>query len=171
MSMSCSCWAHRYQHHLRSSSSTRSVSIYITLHLLAACKRSLVGESFFVRDGQYLCANDYREKFGVRCAACQEWVEGEVSQALGHSFHRRCFLCFACRSHTLPLPSPRHLLPSIFFSRFPFPSFDFPTTFHFRLIVDSILLVDLIEIKRGKSQMHIHAQVGRGWGVKPLSYF
>lgn len=42
------------------------------------CKNSLAQGGFFSKDGDYFCTYDYQRNFGTKCAACQDYVEGEV---------------------------------------------------------------------------------------------
>ena len=41
---------------------------------------------------------DYQRAFGTRCAACNQYVEGEVVSALGNTYHQKCFTCARCKS-------------------------------------------------------------------------
>lgn len=43
-----------------------------------ACGNSLAQGGFFSKDGAYYCTADYQRNFGTKCAACQDYVEGEV---------------------------------------------------------------------------------------------
>lgn len=67
-----------------------------------ACSNSLAQGGFFLKDGEYYCANDYQKSFGTKCAACGEFVEGEVVSALGNTYHQKCFVCMRCRQ---PFPA------------------------------------------------------------------
>lgn len=40
---------------------------------------------------------DYQRAFGTRCAACGQYVEGEVVAALGNTYHQKCFTCARCK--------------------------------------------------------------------------
>ncbi|XP_041985409.1 actin-binding LIM protein 2 isoform X2 [Aricia agestis] len=62
-----------------------------------ACSASLAKGGFFAKDGHYYCPQDYQRAFGTRCAACNQYVEGEVVSALGNTYHQRCFTCARCR--------------------------------------------------------------------------
>nr|CAH7727599.1 unnamed protein product [Callosobruchus chinensis] len=66
------------------------------------CGNSLAQGGFFSKDGSYYCTADYQRNFGTKCAACQDYVEGEVVTALGKTYHQRCFTCARCRQ---PFPS------------------------------------------------------------------
>ncbi|XP_060529916.1 actin-binding LIM protein 3 isoform X3 [Cylas formicarius] len=67
-----------------------------------ACGSSLAQGGFFSKDGAYYCTADYQRSFGTKCAACQDYVEGEVVTALGKTYHQKCFTCARCRQ---PFPS------------------------------------------------------------------
>ncbi|XP_063239585.1 actin-binding LIM protein 3 isoform X2 [Bacillus rossius redtenbacheri] len=66
------------------------------------CKNSLAQGGFFCKDGAYYCTADYQRQFGTKCAACGDYVEGEVVSALGNTYHQKCFTCAQCRQ---PFPS------------------------------------------------------------------
>lgn len=42
------------------------------------CSCSLAQGGFFSKDDAYYCTGDYQRNFGTKCAACQNYVEGEV---------------------------------------------------------------------------------------------
>jgi hypothetical protein len=63
----------------------------------SACKASLAQGGFFNHEGSYYCTADYQRKFGTKCVACSEYVEGEVVTALGNTYHQKCFTCSSCR--------------------------------------------------------------------------
>lgn len=90
-----------------------------------ACGSSLAQGGFFSKDGAYYCTADYQRNFGTKCAACGDYVEGEVCvlifsanlfisvfnmgviifqvvTALGKTYHQKCFTCARCRQ---PFPS------------------------------------------------------------------
>ncbi|XP_049880575.1 actin-binding LIM protein 3 isoform X3 [Pectinophora gossypiella] len=62
-----------------------------------ACSASLAKGGFFCKDGHYYCPQDYQRSFGTRCAACGQYVEGEVVSALGNTYHQKCFTCARCK--------------------------------------------------------------------------
>ncbi|CAH0555814.1 unnamed protein product [Brassicogethes aeneus] len=66
------------------------------------CAQSLAQGGFFSKDGAYYCTSDYQKNFGTKCAACQDYVEGEVATVLGKTYHQKCFTCNRCRQ---PFPS------------------------------------------------------------------
>lgn len=50
----------------------------------------------------YSVYQDYRERWGTRCAGCGEYVEGDVVTAgEKHAFHPNCFHCQRCRQPLL----------------------------------------------------------------------
>ncbi|XP_063369187.1 actin-binding LIM protein 3 [Cydia amplana] len=62
-----------------------------------SCAASLAKGGFFCKDGHYYCPQDYQRAFGTRCAACGQYVEGEVVSALGNTYHQKCFTCARCK--------------------------------------------------------------------------
>ncbi|XP_052745075.1 actin-binding LIM protein 3 isoform X2 [Bicyclus anynana] len=62
-----------------------------------SCSASLARGGFFCKDGHYYCPQDYQRAFGTRCAACNQYVEGEVVSALGNTYHQKCFTCARCK--------------------------------------------------------------------------
>ncbi|XP_071947745.1 actin-binding LIM protein 2-like isoform X2 [Antedon mediterranea] len=60
------------------------------------CFLGLAHGSFFSKDGHFYCPEDYLEKYGTKCNACQDFVEGEVVSALGNTYHKECFVCGRC---------------------------------------------------------------------------
>lgn len=49
-----------------------------------------------------LIFQDYRERWGTKCAGCGEYVEGDVVTAGDkHAFHPNCFHCQRCRQPLL----------------------------------------------------------------------
>ncbi|XP_022242329.1 actin-binding LIM protein 1-like [Limulus polyphemus] len=66
------------------------------------CSTSLASGGFFLKDSSYYCTNDYQKAFGTKCAACGDYVEGEVVSALGNTYHQNCFFCGRCRQ---PFPT------------------------------------------------------------------
>lgn len=50
----------------------------------------------------FLIFQDYRERWGTKCAGCGEYVEGDVVTAGDkHAFHPNCFHCQRCRQPLL----------------------------------------------------------------------
>jgi actin-binding LIM protein len=60
------------------------------------CNKSLATGGFFTKDGAYYCITDYQKLYGTKCAACNEYVEGEVVQTMGKTYHQKCFTCTRC---------------------------------------------------------------------------
>ena len=63
----------------------------------AECARQLASGGFFVKDEHFYCGDDYQRLFGTKCAACGQYVEGEVVTALGNTYHQTCFHCTKCK--------------------------------------------------------------------------
>lgn len=65
------------------------------------CSTSLAQGGFFSRSTNgllvYYCSSCYQKQFGTKCAACQQFVEGEVVTALGNTYHQHCFKCSRCK--------------------------------------------------------------------------
>ncbi|XP_040191310.1 actin-binding LIM protein 2 isoform X7 [Rana temporaria] len=62
------------------------------------CGCDLAQGGFFVRQGDYVCTQDYQRLYGTRCFSCDEFIEGEVVSALGKTYHPRCFVCAVCKN-------------------------------------------------------------------------
>ncbi|XP_021115986.1 actin-binding LIM protein 2 isoform X5 [Heterocephalus glaber] len=74
---------------------------HIKCFICKACGRDLAEGGFFVRQGEYICTQDYQRLYGTRCCSCEQLIEGEVVSALGKTYHPACFVCAVCR---LPFP-------------------------------------------------------------------
>ncbi|XP_073747471.1 actin-binding LIM protein 2 isoform X5 [Callorhinus ursinus] len=74
---------------------------HIKCFVCKACGCDLAEGGFFVRQGEYICTQDYQRLYGTRCFSCDQFIEGEVVSALGKTYHPDCFVCAACR---LPFP-------------------------------------------------------------------
>lgn len=61
------------------------------------CKKSLATGGFFTKNGAYYCIPDYQRMYGTKCAACQQYVEGEVVSTMGKTYHQKCFTCSKCK--------------------------------------------------------------------------
>ncbi|TMW39866.1 hypothetical protein DOY81_015054, partial [Sarcophaga bullata] len=61
------------------------------------CKKSLATGGFFTKDGAYYCIPDYQRLYGTKCAACSNYVEGEVVSTMGKTYHQKCFTCSKCK--------------------------------------------------------------------------
>lgn len=60
------------------------------------CNKSLATGGFFSKDGAYYCTSDYQKLYGTKCCACNDYVEGEVVQTMGKTYHQKCFTCNRC---------------------------------------------------------------------------
>ncbi|XP_013362237.1 PREDICTED: actin-binding LIM protein 2 isoform X17 [Chinchilla lanigera] len=74
---------------------------HIKCFICKACGCDLAEGGFFVRQGEYICTQDYQRLYGTRCCSCEQLIEGEVVSALGKTYHPACFVCAVCR---LPFP-------------------------------------------------------------------
>uniref|UniRef100_A0AAG5D847 LIM zinc-binding domain-containing protein n=1 Tax=Anopheles atroparvus TaxID=41427 RepID=A0AAG5D847_ANOAO len=61
------------------------------------CNKSLATGGFFSKDGSYYCTFDYQKLYGTKCAACGQYVEGEVVSTMGNTYHQKCFTCSKCK--------------------------------------------------------------------------
>ncbi|XP_059616393.1 actin-binding LIM protein 1 isoform X2 [Phlebotomus argentipes] len=61
------------------------------------CSKSLATGGFFSKDGAYFCTLDYQKLYGTKCAACGQYVEGEVVSTMGKTYHQKCFVCSGCK--------------------------------------------------------------------------
>ncbi|XP_064796817.1 actin-binding LIM protein 2 [Oncorhynchus masou masou] len=75
---------------------------HIKCFVCKVCGVDLAQGGFFVRQGEYICTQDYQRMYGTRCFSCEEFIEGEVVSALGKTYHPRCFVCFTCKQ---PFPA------------------------------------------------------------------
>ncbi|XP_066089957.1 actin-binding LIM protein 2 isoform X8 [Saccopteryx bilineata] len=79
----------------------QSKYFHIKCFVCKACGCDLAEGGFFVRQGEYICTQDYQRLYGTRCFSCDQFIEGEVVSALGKTYHPDCFVCAVCR---LPFP-------------------------------------------------------------------
>lgn len=59
------------------------------------CKKPLSG-TFFTRDGQVFCNEDFQQRFGVKCGKCNEYVNGSYVQLNDKGYHIGCLECGEC---------------------------------------------------------------------------
>nr|XP_058923707.1 actin-binding LIM protein 2 isoform X2 [Kogia breviceps] len=79
----------------------QSKYFHIQCFVCKECGCDLAEGGFFVRQGEYICIQDYQRLYGTRCFSCDQFIEGEVVSALGKTYHPGCFVCAVCR---LPFP-------------------------------------------------------------------
>ncbi|KAM6221803.1 actin-binding LIM protein 2 [Rhynchocyon petersi] len=70
---------------------------HIQCFICKVCGCDLAEGGFFVRQGEYICTQDYQRLYGTRCFSCDRFIEGEVVSALGRTYHPDCFVCALCR--------------------------------------------------------------------------
>eukprot|EP00053_Salpingoeca_punica_P013736 m.124405 g.124405 ORF g.124405 m.124405 type:complete len:667 (+) comp16289_c0_seq1:83-2083(+) len=59
------------------------------------CKK-IITRSVYEMDSKFYCTEHYQERYGKRCAKCNESLTGKVIVALGKEYHEACFLCSEC---------------------------------------------------------------------------
>ncbi len=60
------------------------------------CGRPLGEHPFQSRGGKAYHPRCFQERFGVRCAACGQFISGQTTTALNQSWHPQCFTCGGC---------------------------------------------------------------------------
>ncbi|XP_057711885.1 actin-binding LIM protein 2 isoform X3 [Corythoichthys intestinalis] len=75
---------------------------HIKCFVCKVCGCELANGGFFLRQGEYMCTQDYQRLYGTRCFSCQDFIEGEVVSALGKTYHPHCFVCASCKQ---PFPA------------------------------------------------------------------
>ncbi|XP_053560143.1 actin-binding LIM protein 2 isoform X1 [Bombina bombina] len=76
----------------------QSKYFHIKCFVCKVCGCDLAQGGFFVREGDYICTEDYQKLYGTRCLSCDAFIEGEVVSALGKTYHPSCFVCALCRN-------------------------------------------------------------------------
>ncbi|KRZ11998.1 Actin-binding LIM protein 1, partial [Trichinella zimbabwensis] len=71
---------------------------HIKCFVCKVCKQPLKQAGFIMEGGDYYCFSDYYAKFGVRCAICDKFIEDEVTNFSGKTYHSTCFKCDRCKS-------------------------------------------------------------------------
>ena len=67
-----------------------------------ACKLPIEGScSTSKAVGLHFHSQCYRERFGKRCAACADLLEGSYMEVAGRSLHHKCHTCTACKAPIL----------------------------------------------------------------------
>ncbi|XP_047673384.1 actin-binding LIM protein 2 isoform X8 [Tachysurus fulvidraco] len=80
----------------------QNIHFHIKCFVCKVCGCDLAQGGFFVRQGDYICTQDYQRLYGTRCFSCEQFIEGEVVSALGKTYHPRCFVCAVCKQ---PFPA------------------------------------------------------------------
>ncbi|XP_055844772.1 transforming growth factor beta-1-induced transcript 1 protein [Episyrphus balteatus] len=62
------------------------------------CNGSLVGTSFYERDGKAYCKSDYEQLFAAKCAGCSKSITDNAIIALNVKWHKDCFKCKKCEN-------------------------------------------------------------------------
>uniref|UniRef100_A0A5S6QN20 Actin-binding LIM protein 1 n=1 Tax=Trichuris muris TaxID=70415 RepID=A0A5S6QN20_TRIMR len=76
---------------------TEDKYFHVKCFVCSACREPLNQSGFFLEAGSVYCPRDYHARFGVRCAVCNQFIEGDVTNFLEKSFHPNCFKCDRCR--------------------------------------------------------------------------
>jgi len=69
------------------------------------CKKDMRREDPVEKDGYPFHEKCFIEEFGTKCGICNEVVVGEQMEALGKTYHPKCFVCDVC---TQPLKGQIH---------------------------------------------------------------
>ena len=62
----------------------------------SACKNSVGGNKFYNMDGGIQCVKCYSSS-APSCSICQLKILNQVVSALGHNWHKTCFVCSFCK--------------------------------------------------------------------------
>ncbi|GLV32984.1 uncharacterized protein CBL_08953 [Carabus blaptoides fortunei] len=62
----------------------------------ALCKKRLAGQSFYERNGQPYCKQDFLSQFADRCTQCGQPIQERAVLALDGKWHQDCFKCAKC---------------------------------------------------------------------------
>lgn len=57
------------------------------------CKKILTGQSFFEKNGNPYCKEDFNAKFADKCALCLQPITDKAIVALNEKWHQDCFKC------------------------------------------------------------------------------
>eukprot|EP01134_Creolimax_fragrantissima_P003228 CFRG3228T1 len=60
------------------------------------CKQVLGSDEFFAVQGQPYCKDDYEKLTGSKCAYCNKYIDNDVTNALGRTWHKEHFFCSQC---------------------------------------------------------------------------
>jgi len=71
--------------------------LYHQRHFLcSSCNKSLCNESYHVVDDNLFCLGCYNNQCGVKCASCNQYIDGEYITAMGKNWHPQHFCCTQC---------------------------------------------------------------------------
>ena len=59
--------------------------------------QTLGGKTYFEKDNEFYCEDDYQKLFGVKCETCHKVIKEQYVSILGKNYHHDCFLCFSCK--------------------------------------------------------------------------
>ena len=62
----------------------------------AECHQPFPGGEFIPKDGTPYCTTHFHEKFGVKCAGCNQAIVGDFLNAVGKKWHAACLKCGVC---------------------------------------------------------------------------
>ncbi|XP_019065807.1 uncharacterized protein LOC109118604 [Fukomys damarensis] len=87
---------------------------HIKCFVCKACGCDLAEGGFFVRQGEYICTQDFQRLYGTRCCGCERLIQGEVVSALPFppgdrvTFNGKECVCQKCSLPT-PVGSGAHI--------------------------------------------------------------
>ncbi|KAK9881780.1 hypothetical protein WA026_017298 [Henosepilachna vigintioctopunctata] len=66
------------------------------------CQKIISTQTFFEKNGQAYCKNDFLKSFCHKCSKCHDYITEEVVNALGKFWHVQCFTCTTCNTPIKP---------------------------------------------------------------------
>uniref|UniRef100_H2YZI5 LIM zinc-binding domain-containing protein n=1 Tax=Ciona savignyi TaxID=51511 RepID=H2YZI5_CIOSA len=78
--------------------SYKELHFHDTCFTCTGCDKSLANESFIHKEGQFICAKCYEDKFSPKCTTCKKAFKPGIKRMeyQGKSYHEKCFCCSAC---------------------------------------------------------------------------
>ncbi|ORY11860.1 LIM-domain-containing protein [Neocallimastix californiae] len=64
--------------------------------LCSSCNKSLCNEAYQVVDDNLFCINCYNNQCGIKCAFCNQYIDGEYITAMSKNWHPQHFCCTEC---------------------------------------------------------------------------